>query len=77
MPTVTIEIDNETDAKARALASSVGIGYSEWLAELIRAHTLSNWPTSMRALAGSIPDFPLANELRQNTGTDIKRERIA
>ena len=59
MPQVTLYIDEETDAKARAAAQAAGLSYSRWVADLIRSRTRDEWPDSVRRLAGSVPDFPL------------------
>jgi hypothetical protein len=59
MPQVTLYIDEETDAKARAAAEAAGVSYSRWVADLIRSRTRDEWPDSIRRLAGSVPDFPL------------------
>jgi hypothetical protein len=70
MPQVTLYIDEETDAKARAAAESAGVSYSRWVADLIRSRTRDEWPDSIRRLAGRVPDFPLRDEDRS---TDIAR----
>jgi hypothetical protein len=73
MPQVTLYLDDETDAKARAAAIAAGLSYSRWVSDLIRARTLDEWPSTVRVLAGEIPDFPDVNELRGNTGVDVRR----
>lgn len=70
MPQVTLYIDEETDAKARAAAESAGVSYSRWVADLIRSRTRDEWPDSVRRLAGSVPDFPLRTT---DDATDIAR----
>lgn len=70
MPQVTLYIDEETDAKARAAAESAGVSYSRWVADLIRSRTRDQWPDSIRRLAGSVPDFPLRTI---DDATDIAR----
>jgi hypothetical protein len=59
MPQITLYIDAETDAKARAAARAAGVSYSKWVTELIRSRTRDEWPEMVRRLAGSRPDFPL------------------
>ena len=34
------------------------------------------WPDKVRSLAGAWVDFPSAEELRQETGPDVKREEF-
>lgn len=60
MPQVTLYLDDETDALARASAAAAGLSYSRWLADLIR--TTADWPPEVRRLVGSAPDFPLRDE---------------
>ncbi|MGH8217086.1 MAG: CopG family transcriptional regulator [Steroidobacteraceae bacterium] len=59
MPQITLYIDEETDAKARAAARAAGVSYSKWVTELIRSRTRDEWPETVRKLAGSRLDFPL------------------
>jgi len=76
VPQVTLYLDDETDVKARAAALAAGISYSRWVSDLIRAKTLDEWPSSVRALAGAIPEFPELAELRSNQSEDIRRENL-
>ena len=76
MPQVTLYLDDETDALARASAAAAGLSYSRWLADLIRSTT--DWPPEVRRLVGSAPDFPLRDEplpgqVPTPTGEDIPR----
>ncbi|MCU0759736.1 MAG: hypothetical protein MUF07_11165 [Steroidobacteraceae bacterium] len=59
---MTLYLDEETDAKARAAAAAAGVSYSRWVAEIIRSRTRDQWPEQIRALAGSIRDFPRREE---------------
>ncbi len=71
MPQVTLYLDDETDALARASAAAAGMSYSRWLGELIRSS--SDWPPEIRRLVGSAPDFPLREEPGKTQGVDIPR----
>jgi hypothetical protein len=71
MPQVTLYLDDETDALARASAAAAGLSYSRWLGELIRSS--SDWPPEIRRLVGSAPDFPLREDLGETKGVDIPR----
>lgn len=76
MPQVTLYLDDETDALARASAAAAGLSYSRWLADLIR--TTTDWPPEVRRLVGSAPDFPLRDEplpgqMQKPKGEDIPR----
>ena len=59
MPQVTLYVDQDTDAKARAAAEAAGVSYSRWVTELIRSRTRDDWPALIRNLAGAVPDFPM------------------
>ena len=76
MPQVTLYLDEETDAKARAAAVAAGVSYSRWVSDLIRAKTLDEWPSAVRALAGAMSEFPELAELRSNQSQDIRRENL-
>ena len=71
MPQVTLYLDEDTDAKARAAAKAAGVSYSRWVGELIRARTRDDWPEAVRALAGSTRDFPLRSSER--AAPDVER----
>ena len=44
---------------------------SKWIADLIKEKATDEWPESVRKLAGTWKDFPLAEEIRKTTGKDI------
>jgi hypothetical protein len=73
---VTLYLDDDTDAKARAAAVAAGVSYSRWVSDLIRAKTLDEWPSGVRALAGAMPEFPDLAELRTSQSQDIRRESL-
>ena len=73
MPQITLYLDEETDAKARAAARAAGVSYSKWVGELIRSRTRDEWPETLRKLAGSRPDFPL----RATNGETVDVPRVA
>lgn len=72
MPQVTLYIDEDTDAKARAAAQAAGVSYSRWVVELIRARTRDEWPLAVRELAGSYRAFPLRDETGE-PAADVER----
>lgn len=76
MPQVTIYLDAETAAKAKAAARAAGLSQSRWIAELIRRHAGTAWPDAVRRLAGSCPAFPDAEELRRGLGEDAPRQDL-
>jgi hypothetical protein len=70
VPQVTLYVDEDTDAKARAAARAAGVSYSRWVADLIRSRTRDEWPDSIKRLAGIAPDFPLQ---KSDEASDIPR----
>jgi len=76
MSQVTIYLDSETEQRMREAARQAGVSRSQWLARLIREKTRSDWPAAVREAVGSWQDFPEAEELRANAGTDAPRESL-
>ena len=76
MAQVTIYLDPDTAAKARAAAKEAGLSQSRWIAGLIRRHTEIEWPGAVLRLAGSWPDFPDAAEIRAGLGADTPRQPV-
>ena len=74
MGQVTIYLDDETESRLKASAKDKGIPVSRWIAELVREKTATEWPEDVRRLAGVWPDFPDAETLRGEQGTDVRRE---
>jgi hypothetical protein len=73
VPQVTIYIDRETDAQARRAARAAGLSYSRWITEAVQQRARTEWPPSIRDLAGSDGEFPLTTELRRGQGRDRRR----
>ena len=76
MPQVTLYIDGETGARMKAAAKAAGVSVSRWVADLIRARTQTEWPASVRKLAGAWPDFPSLRQLRSTKAPDAPRESL-
>ena len=74
MPQVTIYLDAETAAKAKAAATTAGLSQSRWIAELIRRHASNQWADAVQRAAGCCPDFPDRETLRDSLGPDTPRE---
>jgi hypothetical protein len=64
MAQITLYIDENTQARLREAAASRKVSQSRFVAELIRKATAPQWPPEVLALAGAVPHFPLAEELR-------------
>ena len=67
MGRVTISMDSETEAKARAAARAEEAPLSKWVAGLIRRCARGEWPEAVRALAGAWPDLPSAEQIRKKS----------
>ena len=76
MGQVTIYLDSETEAKARAAARAEGMPLSKWVAGRIRRRARGEWPEAVRALAGAWPDLPSAGRIRKSGAKDIARGRV-
>lgn len=76
MSQVTIYLDEDTEARMRSAAQSAGIPVSRWISRLIQEHTRTEWPPQVRELAGVWNDFPDAEGLRADSGTDSPREPL-
>lgn len=74
MGQVTLYLDAETEAKLREAAKTAGLSQSQWVVRLIRERTSSQWPESVRKLAGAWADFPTAEEIRSGQPEDLLRE---
>jgi len=73
MAQITLYIDDATQARLRDAAALRKVSQSRFVADLIRKATASEWPPEVMALAGSVPDFPLAEELRASLSPDAER----
>jgi len=76
MAQVTLYLDDETQARMKAAARAAGVPVSRWVAQLIRARTQSEWPESVRKLAGAWSDFPSLKALRSAKTPDAARDRL-
>ncbi len=76
MGQVTIYLDDETEAKARAAAQGEGRSLSKWVAERIQQGARADWPASVQELAGAWSDLPSAEQLRRAAGKDVRRSRL-
>ena len=73
MAQISLYIDDATQARLRDAAALRKVSQSQFVADLIRKATASEWPPEVLALAGAIPDFPLADELRAGLAPDAER----
>ena len=73
MAQITLYIDETTQARLREAAAQRDVSQSQYVADLIRRATAPDWPPEVLALAGAVPDFPLAEELRAGQQLDAER----
>lgn len=76
MGQVTVYLDDDTEAKARAAAASKGLSLSKWVAERIEHGARAEWPAFVRELEGAWADLPSAAALRKPRGRDVRRRRL-
>lgn len=76
MGKVTLYLDEQTEEQMREAAAEAGLSQSRWVAELIRRRADSEWPESIKRLAGAWADFPTAEEIRSGEGEDLPREDL-
>ena len=56
MGKLTIYLDKETESKLKQAAKSENTSVSKWVVQAVREQLASEWPDSVRALAGSWGD---------------------
>lgn len=76
MAQVTLYLDEQTEERLKTAARAAGVSNSRWVADLIREKTASEWPESVRRLAGACPDFPTVEELRAGLPDDAPRKPL-
>ncbi|MFM7703823.1 MAG: ribbon-helix-helix protein, CopG family [Rubrivivax sp.] len=73
MAQVTLYLDDALMAKLRESAAGQRLSQSQFVANLIRQAVGEHWPAEVLMLAGALPGFPHAEELRAPEGTDAAR----
>lgn len=76
MGQITIYLDDESERSLRKAAGAAGIPVSRWVAGLIREKTRTQWPDSVREMAGAWSDFPEPEMLRERSEDDTRREEL-
>ena len=74
MAQVTIYLEDDVVNKMKIAAKESSISQSKWVSNLIRNRVSSQWPDSVKALAGSWVDMPDAETIREGFGQDASRE---
>lgn len=70
MKQLIVEIDESTEARINTAAKTAGLSAQRWLKRIIDEKTVTSWPDSVKALAGTWQDAPFAEELRKGEGSD-------
>jgi hypothetical protein len=73
MAQITLYLEDALQARLKASAERHQMSQSQFVAKLIRQAVDDQWPPEVLALAGSMADFPNADELRASNGTDVPR----
>lgn len=76
MGQITIYLDDQNERRLRSAAEAAGMPVSRWVAALIEERGRTEWPESVRQLAGSWSDFPEPDELRAAVTSDTPRESL-
>jgi hypothetical protein len=76
MGQVTIYLNDDAEAKARAAARAEGVSLSKWVSQRIGRGARVEWPAVVRQLAGAWSDLPSAEQLRKGQGKDVARRRL-
>lgn len=76
MAQVTLYLDDQLQAQLRQAAEQRKVSQSQFVADLIRKATAGQWSQEVIAMAGSAPDFPLAEELRAGLAPDPARDGL-
>ena len=74
MGQVTIYLDNEIETKMRAAAKTMNVSPDQWVTNAIDEKLATQWPDSVKALAGAWVDFPSLEEIRDTQPPDPYRE---
>ena len=73
MAQLTLDIDDSTQRRLRDAAARRNVSQSQYVADLITRATEPGWPEEVLTLAGSIQDFPTADDLRKGMASDDER----
>lgn len=74
MGQATIYLDDDSERRLKSAAAAAGMPVSRWVAKLLQERRLTEWPESMRALAGAWQDLPEQEQLREGLATNVPRE---
>jgi len=76
MRQITIYIEDDLETKIRTVAKSMHLSQQIWITRVLQEKVQSQWPNSVKRLAGAWEDFPMAEELRYIDHSDSRREAL-
>ena len=76
MGQVTIYLEDRIETKMKSAAKSAKLSQSKWIAGVIEAKVLNEWPSSVINLSGAWEDFPTVAEIREGYTIDSIREEL-
>ena len=76
MGQVTIYLDDNSEARLRKAAAKAGVPLSRWVSKLVQEKTRTDWPESVRRLAGAWRKDTRIAAPRKTRGKDIPRESL-
>ncbi|MDY6825230.1 MAG: CopG family transcriptional regulator [Thermodesulfobacteriota bacterium] len=76
MGQVTIYLEDDVEEKMRSSAKATGLSQSKWVANLIKEKVMSEWPDTVKQLAGAWEDLPTLEEIRATNTLDSPREDL-
>ncbi len=76
MGQVTIYLEDSIEIKMKSAAKSAKLSLSKWIAGVIEAKVVNEWPSSVVNLSGAWEDFPSVAEIREGYAGDSTREEL-
>lgn len=76
MGQVTIYLDAKSEARIRKAAAKAGVPLSRWVSRLVQEKTRTEWPESVRRLAGAWRKDTHITAPGKAHGKDIPRESL-
>ena len=76
MAQITIYLDSETATLVKMAVKKARVSQSQWIAEAVKLRARTEWPASVRELAGAWPDFPAIEMIRDARAADVPREKL-
>jgi hypothetical protein len=75
MSHLSIYLDRETEIMVRKAADKNSLSMSKWIVRQLKKTAQDEWSEGFKKLAGSIPDMPSIDEIREDLGNDVRREK--